>query len=332
MKKKSFSLFDLFSTKKKQKKTKQINKHKKAYSIKKFPAAKQIDTHKERLIACGNKKKLLTNEKESFSYLPTILKEYIDIIGTKNLWKQLSLYPYVNEHLKGSCIVDRVNCPILPKHVVSLLSRSFSVKIKKTPEIKMKSLQSVFKVAVPFSKTAQCYQGSHDPASFLEYCKQLNQSHFIVSHSKFCEKLYTLITHKKYKSFTNLSCFVLHFHTQELIGLSIHKSEHKWKSSKTINFNKSLQPTKKIIIMRHCPGCHQLTKHVWEKRGLSGLFANCIPVGIHFLHDNVDSLYENIFEKQPTKYKAGSSTSFRACLTMCCVNNVIGKYHSKLTK
>ena len=84
--------------------------------------------------------------------------------------------------------------------------------------------------------------------------------------------------------------------------------------------------------MRHCPGCHQLTKHVWEKRGLSGLFANCIPVGIKFLQENADALYEHIFEKQPTKYKVGSSTSFRACLTMCCVNNVIGKYHSKLTK
>lgn len=322
-----------FSSKNKQKQTKRNKKHRsKAYSIEKFPAAKHIDIHKERLTACGNKKKLLTNEKKSFSYLPTILKEYIDIIDTKPLWTQLFLYPYVNEHLKGSCIVDRVNCPILPKHVAALLSRSFSVKIKKKSEIKIKSLQSVFKVSLPFSKTAQCYLGSHDPTRFFEYCKQLNQSHFIVSHSKFCEKLYTLITHKKYKSFTNLSCFVLHFHTQQLIGISIHKSEHKWTASKTIIFNKSLHSTKKIIIMRHCPGCHQLTKYVWEKRGLSGLFANCIPVGIHFLHDNVDSLYEHIFEKQPTKYKVGSSTSFRACLTMCCVNNVIGKYHSKLTK
>ena len=48
--------------------------------------------------------------------------------------------------------------------------------------------------------------------------------------------------------------------------------------------------------------------------------------------DNAKYLYNYIFEKQPTKYKVGSSTSFRACLTMCCVNNVIGKYHSKLVK
>ena len=37
-------------------------------------------------------------------------------------------------------------------------------------------------------------------------------------------------------------------------------------------------------------------------------------------------------KKKQIKYKVGSSTSFRACLTMCCVNNVIGKYHSKFTK
>ena len=329
MKKKSFSSYRLFhsnkQTKPKLRKNKQTKK--KSYSLAKFPAVKHIDFHKERITGCGNKQKLLTNEKESFAYLPNILKEYIQITGAKPLWKQIYLYPYINEHLKGHCIVDKVNCPILPIQVSSLLSTLFSVSISKTPEIKIKSLKSIYKLSIPFSKQSKCYQGSHDPKMFLKYCKKLTQNHFIVSHSKFCEKLYTLITHKKYKSFTNLSCFVLHFHNQELIGLSIHKSEHKWKASKTITINKSLQPTHKIVIMRHCPGCHQLTKHLWEKKGLSGLFANCIPIGIKYLQKHSKHLHENIFEKKPLTYKVGSSISFRACLTMCCVNNIMRKYH-----
>ena len=311
------------SHKKRNKKRKTKQKKNKKYSIKKFPAAVTFDLETDRFIGCGNTRKLITDTKESSILYPKILRDYRSELGPTRVWSTVFLYPYVNEHIKGNCIVDRVNCPILPIPISDTISKIFEINIKKLPEITVVNVNKLFKFKSPFSKNTMGYLGSHEPAAFAEYCQHLTGNHFIVTHSKLLEKLYKHIVKKNFKNFTNLSCLVIEMNDFIVCEVSILLSEKLW--TKSVKWKSrsihSKKPNKRIVLMRHCPGCHNVTKDVWEKRGLSGIYANCLPVTFRFLQSNKAALTKNVFLDNPESYQVGCSPSPRTLVTLCGINH-----------
>ena len=81
--------------------------------------------------------------------------------------------------------------------------------------------------------------------------------------------------------------------------------------------------------MRHCPGCHNFTKKLLEKRGLSGKYANCLPLTVDFIKENVGHLIKNVFNSNDItnlkKYKVGCSPSLRTLLTLTIINTCISR-------
>ena len=85
--------------------------------------------------------------------------------------------------------------------------------------------------------------------------------------------------------------------------------------------------------MRHCPGCHNFTKKgplgKLEKRGLSGKYANCLPLTIDFIIEKIGYIIKNVFDSNDitglNHYTVGCSPSLRTLLTLTIINTCLSR-------
>lgn len=302
-------------------------------SIKKY--RKDINKHKYNLQNCEIITKKPKNNKNEFETLLNMYK-------IKNLKKkQFNIYPYCSEKVKLSKHIDFVNRYSIDKNALNIIENKYSCNfIKDNKFIKTKGEYLIGQ--------------ENDPKKFLEYIFQNldNKNHFIISHSNYMIKLtkYILNTKSLYKKekkttkkktknkndnylYDNLDILQIVIDTSsEQYNIKyciIRRFSEKYKLFNTyglgLDKNISNKNTKSVFIMRHCVGCHNITKNIFKKINYGyGLYSGCFDEINNELKQVSKELKKIIKDYGGIKtFNFGSSIIFRSILTILIVYNSI---------
>ena len=273
----------------------------------------------QRLKGCGDGTTLITDEGSSLIQFKNILRNYFTKTNHQLFWTDIYLYPYINEKMQApSCKIDKVNCPKLSIDIINIFQSNFEnttpMRVLPYPEISFDQIS---------------FTGSYEPNTFFNFIKKETGNHFMVTHSHLLRSLYRVIKpDSNTVKFTNLSCLVIYLQNEHFIDCNILNSEDNWKE-----YNQPESYNKRIVLMRHCPGCHNFTKKgtfgKLEKRGLSGKYANCLPLTVDFIKNNIGYLIKNVFNSDDIlhlkKYRVGCSPSLRTLLTLTIINTCLSR-------
>jgi hypothetical protein len=139
--------------------------------------------------------------------------------------------------------------------------------------------------------------------------------------------------------FKNLDCLKITlgaregFTTDTLVikKIQIFYSAEFWSDDKSLtlydNKVERLEDSRIVVLMRHCPACHNVTDHIWEKGGLSGFVSNCLEITGWYLSNKkaIANLRDAVFDSKPVEFVPHCSASFRTALTGTLVSCALGK-------
>uniref|UniRef100_A0A6C0CDD3 Uncharacterized protein n=1 Tax=viral metagenome TaxID=1070528 RepID=A0A6C0CDD3_9ZZZZ len=260
----------------------------------------------------------LTNNIEDYSYLVK------NGFGASNIWTIIYLGNYINEKPKAplgkgvnfvSHNIDQVNTPLLPGRAATYLNNSFGIDISSSSNYALTKGVNLIKfsngysgVSSGFSDDDFVYEGSYDPNRFIELImnKKLvdDKKPFIVTHSSLIFKMLSILQSKfsdgwkrNVEKVRNLDCLKIYYSrkttkcpccelgdVQGIAKIELYSSG-TWSNPLTYYDTGEINPESGLIIMRHCPACHNTTTllQALKKRGLSGIVSNCLPITIEFL-------------------------------------------------
>ena len=274
-------------------------------------------------------KKSLENNNE----FGTLLNMY----KIKNLKKrQFNIYPYCSEKIKLSKHIDFVNRYSINKNVLDIIETKYNCKFIKNKLIK--------------NKKDILIGQANDSKKFLEYIFQNldNKNHFIISHSHYMRKLTKYLMnikslYKKEKKITKNKSKYYYYDNLDILQLVIDTSNKNYKIKYCIirrfsekyklykqyglGTDKTIcnENTKSVFIMRHCVGCHNLTKNPFKKLNYGyGLYSSCLTEINSEIKSVSKELKKIIKDYGGIKtFEFGSSIIFRAILTILIVYNSI---------
>lgn len=290
-----------------------------------------INKHKYNLQNCKIITKKPKNNKNEFETLLNMYK-------IKNLKKrQFNIYPYCSEKVKLSKHIDFVNRYSINKNLLDIIENKYSCNfIKDNKFIKTKGVYLIGQ--------------ENDPKKFLEYIFQNldNKNHFIISHSHYMRKLTKYIVNtkslykkenkttknkRKYYLYDNLDILQIVIDTSntnyKIKYCIIRRFSEKYKLFNTygLGLDKTIsnENTKSVFIMRHCVGCHNITKNPFKKLNYGyGLYSACFDEINNELKQVSKELKKIIKDYGGIKtFNFGSSIIFRAILTILIVYNSI---------
>ena len=142
------------------------------------------------------------------------------------------------------------------------------------------------------------YKGNHKPGEFLNLITDKNtfksKKILIVTHGAFIKALLTKLNRLlgngqddvKFIKPKNFDCIKLYYGDGGGICKIEHYSSSTWANEdKATLYNSGEECECFLIMMRHCPACHNTTtkRQALKKTGLSGIVSNCLPLSIEFL-------------------------------------------------
>ena len=242
------------------------------------------------------------------------------------------IYPFCSEKIKGTIYIDFVNRFYIDKNVLDIIEQECNCKFIKNKLIK--------------NKKDMLIGQKNDPKNFIEYMfKNLNnKNHFIISHSYFMTKLTDFIINKKILPekktkkdnkyiYDNLDILQIVIDTSnknyKIKYCIVRRFSEKYKLYKQygLGTDKTIcnENTKSVFLMRHCVGCHNITKNIFKKLKYGyGLYSSCFEETNSEIKSVSKELKKIIKDYGGIKtFEFGSSIIFRAILTILIVYNSI---------
>ena len=183
------------------------------------------------------------------------------------------------------------------------------------PSERLKKLVDVETVTLKINKTLlhgvkhrgeTFYKGSYNPPKLVELIETLPRAQdstptdpkscplLIVTHGSFINNFLNELNSKlpgqvEVLKPGNFDCIKIYYHRTRgtISDIELYCSS-TWGNKKILYKNPNPRPKDAltvcgVILMRHCPACHNTTWRPDVKRGLSGILSNCLPISIEFL-------------------------------------------------
>lgn len=267
---------------------------------------------------CKIIKKKPTPESKN-NYIKLLNKYKIKKFSSKMIF---NIYPFCNEKVKISKKLDMVNKYKINKYLIKIIEDKFNCNF-------------VFDYKY-FEIGKKNYRGQPNNSSkFIQYIlKKNNKNHFIISHSNFMiqlssyiEKKYFNIKYKNKHIFDNLDILQIVIQDKKIKYCMIRRfSDNYILPSDFIDNDKKIsKDTYSVFLMRHCSGCHNITKNIFTKIKYGyGLYSSCFII-LNKEMKNKSPYLKKIIKDYGgvTNFSFGSSIIFRSILTIIKVFGVI---------